>query len=275
MRNLSVLFTNPPYHSLNEDGVAVGRLWWNIVIKSLEDNPERAMLIVPSSFHTPGSFQTPRYKPTKLVNMGYYITHLQSGVALKFDNISIPISYINLSREHPEHAFIDEHPFYVKNNLLDGKYPIPFFATKNSCNIIRKCFNLDQPHRPSGIRSAEDGYKGSSAYGVVLQSGRFGYWDNRYIGKLEDCTVYGESLFYDKKDHESMTSIFSLNLYRYMFRTLGGESQQSRFAAIRFLPRLSTDKIWTDKEVYEKFDLSDDEIKDIELDAGQKYKKEY
>ena len=54
MKNVNVLFTNPPYHSLSEDGKAVGRLWWYIVDKSLKKNPEKAMLIVPSSFHSPG-----------------------------------------------------------------------------------------------------------------------------------------------------------------------------------------------------------------------------
>tara|TARA_Y100000004_G_scaffold168146_1_gene201297 strand:+ start:1861 stop:2682 length:822 start_codon:yes stop_codon:yes gene_type:complete len=271
MKNVNVLFTNPPYHSLNEDGKAVGRLWWYIVAKSLEDKPERAMLIVPSSFHSPGAFQTSRYKLTKLLNMGYHITHLQSDVCKRFNNVSIPISYINLSREVPEVSYIHGHPFPLKNNLLDGRFPIPFYASKNSCNVIRKCFNDTDPlYDWKG--QLEDGFNPES-YAVVLESGRFGYYDNRHVGKLKDCTVYGETIFYNKNDHDSVVSIFGTKLYRYMFRTMGGESQQSRSASIRYCPRLSTDRIWTDEEVYEKFDLSDEEIDEIEQDAATKYKR--
>ena len=58
-----------------------------------------------------------------------------------------------------------------------------------------------------------------------------------------------------------------------MYRYLGGESQQSRSASLMYTPRLSTDKIWTDDEVFEKFGLNDDEIEEIEGDASRKYLK--
>ena len=272
MKNVNVLFTNPPYHSLNEDGVAIGRLWWNIVIKSLKGNPERAMLIVPSSFHTPGSFPTSRYKLTKLLNMGYHITRLQSDICKRFDNISIPISYINLSREVPEVSYIDGHPFTLKNNLLDGRFPIPFYASKNSCNIIRKCFNDTKPTYPwKGHLNKETA--NPESYAVVLESGRFGYYNKRHVGKLTDCKAYGETFYYHESIHDSIVSIFNLKLYRYMFRIMGGESQQSRSASIKSCPRLSSDRIWTDEEVYKKFDLSDEEIDEIEADFAGKYKR--
>ena len=270
MKNVNVLFTNPPYHSLNEDGIAVGRLWWNIVDKSLKKNPEKAMLIVPSSFHSPGSFRTSRYKLQKLVKMGYYITHLNSNICERFGgSVAIPISTINLSREEPDHAIIDGHPFVLRNNLLDGKYPIPFYVNKNSCNIIRKCFNVTDPPWP--IKgSIEDGVD-PEAYGVVMESGRFSYYHNKYIGKLENSIRYGETIFYNKEDHDSIKSIFETKLFRYMYRYLGGESQQSRSASLMYTPRLSTDRIWTDDEVFDKFGLNNDEIEEIEADAATKY----
>lgn len=270
MKDLGVLFTNPPYHSISEDGKAVGRLWWHIVIKSLKKNPEKVMLIVPSSFHTPGSFRTSRYKLQKLVNMGYYITHLKSNICERFGgSVSIPISIITLSKKEPDHAIIDGHPFVLKNNLLDGKYPIPFYVNKNSCNIMRKCFNVSDP--PWHIKGSIEEGVDPEAYGVVMESGRFSYYHNKYIGKLSDSNRYGETIFYKKEDHDFIKSIFETKLYRYMYRYLGGESQQSRTACLMHTPRLSVDRIWTDEEVFDKFGLNNDEIEEIEADAATKY----
>lgn len=202
--------------------------------------------------------------------MGYFITHLKSNICERFGgSVSIPISIISLAREEPEHAIIDGHPFVLKNNLLDGKFPLPFYVNKNSCNIIRKCFNVTEPIYPM-VGGLDEGVD-PEAYGVVMESGRFSYYHNKYIGKIENSNRYGETYFYKKEDHESIKSIFELKLYRYMYRYLGGESQQSRSASLAYCPRLSTDKIWTNEEVFEKFNLNQDEIEEIERDASTKY----
>lgn len=92
----------------------------------------------------------------------------------------------------------------------------------------------------------------SSTYNPFYDSGEYGFTQN--VTAL---------IFDDKKKAKSSASVLSNKLYRYLveIQKMGPAiSPQS----LQNLPKVDLDKDWTDEELYDHFNLSDDEIKEIE-----------
>lgn len=256
-----VVIGNPPYQestkTIKDENNKQGGLWWKIVKKAMNHVKEDGIIamVVPTSLFSAGGFGTKLHKVSELKSNDFTLKKVWNNVDEYF-NVGIRIS-----------AFIAKKDKSTTVNVVDLSetfdvdytIPVPFDFNKTTFSIIKKCIDLSHkwPFTERDNSNPNDAV-------IKINGGRYKIYEKLFIGYNIDTTHSAQTMIIDSNKIEEYNSIFKSKLFRFIFKIYGGESGQSSTGILQKLPNLSTNKIWTNDEIYSFFNLTEYEINYIE-----------
>lgn len=279
---------NPPYEELDEKGESKGggkggmsNLWGNITKKCSNLLKDGGYM----SFIHPPSFLSPSHKLRDVlfgdVNTEFFHIFDDS----PFDSNTEACYYVaqnvpndgkvNLSGKGPIEW--DKNKVYPNSNdLVAFSIFDKTFNSAESFDFIRKCDYHTQSTELKEQKTANFPYKVYNYGSPVYASERSDWFDgwkvfvtrSGYIRPTYDknCGATQASLFRKCENEEEakrLISVLKSNLYDYIIKKarFSGFNHQN---VLRSIPKVDLDEKWTDQELYDHFNLSEEEIKEIE-----------
>jgi Eco57I restriction-modification methylase len=299
MPKFDVIIGNPPYQFTREDGSRGDKaknLWSKFVYKGLnllKDDGYIGM-IVPNSWLSPSAdigkgqngvnFIRDYFKKGQLiaVNINECSRHFpRQNLAFSYfvyrntpaDKFATSVQTVNETFDVDFRDInyfpneITSHSVSIMNKLLFSELEkFPFVSTNYKGMVVD--ITKDGPYNVFHT-SAKDGIKKSSVPSdnhknkkVIISSSSVyaPYYDD---GQYSCSAMTMSCVFPNDADMDNVKSILSSNLYQYVVKhTLFGGWVS--YEAIRRLPKLDITRRWTDEEIYAIFNLTQDEIADIE-----------
>lgn len=260
-KKFDIVIGNPPYQAntniIKDENNKQGGLWWKIMYKGLEvlKDDGQLLMVTPTSVFSAGGYGTKIHKISTLKNMGFKLHNVWNNVD-KYFNVGIRISVVSVIKKEDNFVNIVDKEERFK---IDYSFPIPFDFNLMSYNIAKKCINLND------LWEFTERDKSDINHSVVkINGGRFKIYDKLYVGQNLYTEHKAQTMIIEEDRIENYRSIFKSNLFKFMFMIYGGESGQSSTGILQRLPKLSVDKFWTNSEIYEYFNLTNEEINYIE-----------
>lgn len=293
MKKFDVIVGNPPY----QDSAASGNSLWSKFILTGFNTLNKGghfMMVVPGRWVLPGM----NIKEGQIRIMDYIFKK----VNLKLINLGECSKHFKVGSDpdYFSYFYIKNNNYEGKTTLITKKSNIEFDLSEvnwlpyknadiNSINIIKKIskiktetFHLSWKYERN--HNISDKLSKSNPYTIFLGKNNIKYSDfkselydtNKVIFKLGRFISYEDRIFIDYKGSMGYNSayIIPLNknenvdylnskLYRFIAKCLFNGSEITA-EGYRTLPKLDSSRIWTDKEIYDHFGLTQEEIDYIE-----------
>lgn len=251
-----VVIGNPPYQeNTNTSGAnKQGDFWYKFLLKATELTGLVAF-VTPTSLFSSGGFGGKRHKVSTLLKKGFNFNFINPDVSNKF-NVGIKICYFIL-----ENGNINKCTYLSDGDTItiDTDIPVPFILNSVNHCILRKTYNV------GGGWPFKEVYKGSSdGFSVRFNGGRFKTYSKVEIGKTSLGVNKGQGIEIEESKVGIYASIFKSKLLKYVFIILGGESGQSATGILQSLPKPDINRVYSDEDLYEYFNLTQEEINLIE-----------
>ena len=248
-----VVLTNFPFqkNTNSNKGNQQGGYWYeflNFVLTKFE--PEVGAFINPTSMFSTGGFGTKNHKVSAIINKGYGFTDI-TNVTSDF-NVGINISAYVLVKGHVGMTKTDAGKLQMS---LD--YPAPYILSDINSSIIGKTY-----YYGGGWTFKEVFVGKEDDFQVRTNGGRFKIWDKTTVGK-GNFGNKGQGIVINEDEVSAYESLFKSKLFKYIYIILGGESGQSATGILKALPNPGV-RIWKAEELYDLFNLTDEEIAAVE-----------
>ena len=212
-------------------------------------------MVVPTSIFSAGGFGTKLHKVSQINKNGFSFSHIKNDVSEYF-NVGIRISYFTIQKRDIEKCLLIQSG---KEISFGFDKPLPYDVTDLNISISSKCLNLDNKWN----FTEKDNSK-CNDFVVKINGGRFKKYEKLFVGYNSETKHKAQTLILETGKDEIYRSIFKNKLHHYIFIIYGGESGQSSTGILQRLPYLPTTKVWSQSEIYQYFNLTQEEINLIE-----------
>lgn len=260
-----IIVGNPPFQAVTtSDKEKQGGLWHSFLTKSVEKlckDDGIVALITPKGWASIGNYSRDSYKLNLFKSVSMILVNVSDKLPNYFKGIGSSFSYYILRKNSNTKRLTkiigyDDIEFEIDFKTIKV---FPFdYASELSLSILDKTITSDEYDFIEGKNKNTDNKK------IYLIAGRFVRADQikfDSIGKTQDSYKCSMSL----SDSECVGSVvFQTKLFRFIFKCLGGESGQNGTGIMKKLPNVDLTRSWTDKQLYNYFNLTQDEINLIE-----------
>lgn len=250
---------NPPYQENTESdkGNKQGNFWMKFVIKgySLLKDGSKLIMVHPVTWTGIGSYGTSSFKFDSFKQMNPSILNFSCS---RYFNVGIKIGYSILNKSVVDKTLIETQDDSWFVNLNDIRV-LPFLVSRNNISIANKIINKNAGKTYHFTEGVDKNLGSKKVY--ILRS-RF--TDKIYIdetGLTEDTWKCSMPL---NNNMIGAHSVFQSKLVNYFFTIMGGKSGLSQTGILQNLPNVDLSRTWTDEELYDYFNLTNEEVCYIE-----------
>lgn len=286
VEKFDIIIGNPPYQDVNENGGAQPKnhnLWSKFIMKSTDMTKGYLLFVTPDSWRSPSSKIFQLFKSNDLIFANFDTAKFFPGVGSTFSYWLLKIGTYSgntvisgVSMDMNKVFYIpngDKHstPIHLKT-IMESNEKFDVMCDTTSNHSSSKKSNL------SKTQTEEKTYKmyHTNAQSFFSNTKSKNHDDKKvlftisgYFNPIYDCgeTSTSEICLYILVDDDisgaRLLNILNSKLYKFLINT-GKWSGFLNKDIIRKLPKLDTSRDWTDAEIYEYFNLSEEEIKSIE-----------
>jgi len=254
-----VVIGNPPYQSGNRP------IWKKFVDRATDLAPVVAF-VTPRAVVNGGYIDSVNLNVWgKIRDHVYYFTYQATD---HFPAVTKQICAWIYDRNYTGPAqIVDEMGDHFTANLRDYSY-FPYHCNRTIWPFFLKLYHY--PEKMTEWHIITDEQKDNGSY-IVLPKNRFLYLTSlRYTNDLKaDETITARWLIVYPVRGAGVESYMNSRLFHFVFNILGGDNSGSSSGLMRKIPSVDWTRVWTDTELYDLMNLSEEEINYIEQATGR------
>lgn len=264
VKNIKYWFLNPPYQKdaggKKDNDNKQGSFWWPFIERPLtteaSTSDAKFFVVSPKSIFGAGGFGAKSYKVSQIKQAGAEFTHIYPDVTNFFPGIGIEICGWCIEKgKQTTDCTVEGY-----NEVIDiaGNSPVPFFVSPTAMSVVNKCYT------PNNIPFVEKLDASDTDAVIRVNGGRWKEYKKIFVGMNSDTTHNQQGAIISKNDLPGYESAIASDLWKFMFKVLGGEKGNSVTGFMKCMPVMEDmTRSYTNAEWFKAFGITASEQQKI------------